>query len=282
MSIELCILASGSGGNCSVLRTPGGVVLIDVGIGPRTTAKRLQGTGVTIADVAAICLTHLDRDHFSPTWVATLIKFGIRIRCHASRVEEVARVAADSRVWELIDPFGEEPFEPIAGLLAHAIRLDHDESGSHGFIVEGFGSRLGYATDLGCVPEHFTDRLEALDMLAIESNYDPRMQLDSERPWFLKQRIMGGRGHLSNEQAFAAICRVLDRAEAAGGKLPAHIVLLHRSRQCNCPHVLQRLFSKDPRIAARLTLAEQHARTEWLRPRDVEPAPGKQLALAWG
>jgi glyoxylase-like metal-dependent hydrolase (beta-lactamase superfamily II) len=68
MSQELCILASGSAGNAAILRTPAGVLLIDAGIGPRTLVKRLDDTGVGLADIRALCLTHLDRDHFSPRW----------------------------------------------------------------------------------------------------------------------------------------------------------------------------------------------------------------------
>ena len=65
MSLELCVLASGSSGNCSMVRAAAGVVLIDAGIGPRTVAKRMIGSGVSLRDVRAICLTHLDSDHFS-------------------------------------------------------------------------------------------------------------------------------------------------------------------------------------------------------------------------
>src|SRR4051794_38160493 len=95
MSLELCILASGSSGNCTVLRTPHGVVLIDAGIGPRTAAKRMDGTGVTVRDVRAICLTHLDRDHFSPYWFDGVLKRGIRLFCHESRVNDLAARAAE-------------------------------------------------------------------------------------------------------------------------------------------------------------------------------------------
>jgi hypothetical protein len=63
--------------------------------------------------------------------------------------------------------------------------------------------------------------------------------------------------------------------------LPDHIVLLHRSRQCNCPNLLRKLFSRDRRIAARLTLAEQYTRSEWLRRKSVAPATGEQLMLAF-
>ena len=125
-------------------------------------------------------------------------------------------------------------------------------------MVDGFGYRIGYATDLGRVPRYFFDRFRDLDCIALESNYDPQMQADSARPRFLKRRITGGHGHLSNLQAFAAIRKLLDRAR----RLPDHIVLLHRSQECNCPDLVRRLFSADQRIASRLTLAQQH---EWGR-----------------
>src|SRR5262249_30759007 len=101
------------------------------------------------------------------------------------------------------------------------------------------------------------------------------------RPWFLKRRIMGGSGHLSNAQALAAIRAILNRCEATGSRLPAHVVLLHRSAECNCPDLLRELFCKDARIAKRLTLAEQSSRTGWLKPSPVAPAIGQQLSLQW-
>src|SRR6185437_10067776 len=91
MSLELCILASGSGGNCSVVRSPAGVMLIDAGVGPRTFGKRAAGTGVSLDDVRAICLTHLDRDHFSFRWLKTIVARQIRVFCDAKRVTELLR-----------------------------------------------------------------------------------------------------------------------------------------------------------------------------------------------
>ena len=284
MSLELCILASGSLGNCSVIRSPVGVLLIDLGIGPRITAKRLNGTGVRVTDIVAACLTHLDSDHFRQTWAPTLIRQQSRLFCHADRKSDLLdQIDPDHHhaVTPLVHCFNGHPFEPLPGLTLEPIHLAHDRAGSHGFVIEGFGCRIGYATDLGRVPTALLDRFCNLDVLAIESNYDPLMQETSDRPWFLKRRIMGGAGHLSNHQALAAIQAILDRAQACDEKLPDHIVLLHRSQECNCPKLLKRLFRKDPRIPQRLTLAEQFERTEWLRPRDVEPAFGEQLLLAW-
>lgn len=279
MSLELCVLASGSGGNCTVVRTPAGVVLIDAGIGPRTAAMRMNGTGATVLDVAAIVLTHLDRDHFSNGWVTTIRRREIRVYCHVDRVPDLLQIC-NGEVPDNIVGF-DGAFEPIAGVRIDPIALAHDREGSHGFLIEGFGCRVGYATDLGRVPAELVERFVGLDVLAIESNYDPLMQDQSPRPWFLKQRIMGGRGHLSNEQALAAVRQILDRCERAGSRLPAHIVLLHRSRQCNCPDLVRKLFSRDARIAPRLTLAEQFERSGWLRVRPAQALVGEQLTLGW-
>jgi phosphoribosyl 1,2-cyclic phosphodiesterase len=280
MLLELCVLASGSGGNCTVVRTPAGLILIDAGIGPRTTAMRLNGTGAHLREVAAICLTHLDRDHFSARWAGFIASRGVRVFCHSDRVDELLE-ALGEELRENIVGF-DETFEPLDGVRLDPISLAHDREGSHGFLIEGFGCRVGYATDLGRVPAELVERFVDLDVLAIESNYDPLMQEQSARPYFLKQRIMGGRGHLSNEQALAAVRQILDRSERCGARLPAHIVLLHRSRQCNCPNLVRELFSRDARIAPRLRLAEQFERSGWLRSRPAPALVGEQLMLGWG
>jgi len=69
MSLEICVLASGSAGNAAILRSPAGILLIDAGIGPRTLAKRLDGTGVRVTDIAALCLTTSTATTFRPTWL---------------------------------------------------------------------------------------------------------------------------------------------------------------------------------------------------------------------
>jgi len=77
--------------------------------------------------------------------------------------------------------------------------------------------------------------------------------------------------------AFAAIRKLLDRAR----QLPDHIVLLHRSQECNCPELVRKLFSTDGRIAPRLTLAQQHERSAWLGRVSRAPCVGEQLTLTF-
>ena len=145
--MELCILGSGSSGNSTVLRVGRSVVLIDAGFGPRTTAQRLAGTGVAVADIAAICLTHLDTDHFNPNWLLTLARQGIRIFCHEGCVPGVLAAAQaydgpalfasprkrpplTPQIRALLQPFTDRPFAPAPGVTFTPLGLAHDEHGS--------------------------------------------------------------------------------------------------------------------------------------------------------
>jgi phosphoribosyl 1,2-cyclic phosphodiesterase len=282
MSMELCVLASGSSGNCSVIRTPAGAFFVDCGIGPRVTAGRLVGTGVSLADVRAICLTHLDRDHLNPAWAATLIHRQITVYCPADRLSELLDAADNPQLRPLVIPFRNEPFEPLPGVTAKTLRLAHDRTGSHAFHFSTEQGSIGYATDLGCVPDTLLEHFCGVDLLAIESNYDPHLQRTSGRPLFLQKRIMGWGGHLSNEQSLKAVKAIFDRCERRGRGLPRQVVLLHRSRQCNCPDLLRNVFAADSRLASRVILSEQFERTEWLSAAKSKPWVGEQLSLSFG
>ena len=151
MSLELCILASGSAGNAAILRSKAGVLLIDAGIGPRTLAKRLDGTGVRPTDIAALCLTHLDRrplfaplgfDPPPPEHPDLLSRQ--QGRCPRPLLPPISCRSYDHSTTTA--------FSPIDGLTCDPIHFAHDRLGSHGFVVDGFGYRIGYATDLGHVP----------------------------------------------------------------------------------------------------------------------------------
>jgi phosphoribosyl 1,2-cyclic phosphodiesterase len=286
MSLDLSILASGSGGNCSVVRTPGGVLLIDAGIGPRTIDRRLAlaECGLRLDQVAGVCLTHLDRDHLSAHFLSWASRRDVPIYCHAEKISHFRQIAARQLVTPNVLTFGDDPFEPVPGLTIDPFPLAHDVEGSHGFVLCTSEHRIAFATDLGRVPVGFVDRLcsdGGLDVLAIESNYCPQMQMASSRPAFLKHRIMGGHGHLSNLQAFTAVKQILDRHERVGHELPASIALLHRSQECNCPDRVREIFSQDARMRSRLVLAEQGEPTGWLRRRSGV-APARQLEFAWG
>ena len=296
--MEICVLGSGSAGNCTVVRLGGGATsggrafLIDAGFGPRTVAQRLSPMGLTLADIDAILVTHLDSDHFRPTWFNALRKHGITLHCHEKHLYHLYQHPAtsgdgiDARQLHragLLNVFGGSGgggfiLSTRDGQAASVrpIALAHDRTGTVGYRIDSPHARLCYATDLGRVPPHLIDAMIDVDLLALESNYDPPMQVASPRPAMLKRRIMGGAGHLSNQQALEAICHAFGRSR----KPPRHVVLLHLSRQCNCPKLVRELFSVQPHIGSRLCLSAQDAATPWLNAADAHvPLPGEQLTM---
>ena len=263
---RLCVLASGSSGNCTVLAFGEGpkarLVLIDAGLSPRQTALRLGDLGFTLRQVTDVLFTHLDRDHCAPAWSQALLSRAT-LRMHKRHMPRARRQHLLYRT--RTELFGEEPFRvPNVGTV-HAALMDHDDLGVAVFRIDLGGHTLGFATDLGCVRDDLTAHLRGVDTLAIESNYDPAMQHASNRPMFLKRRIMGGAGHLSNDECARAV-RAIEPAH--------HVVLLHLSRQCNTP-ALAAAVHDDAGYA--LTVSLQHERTEWIELGGATPPAPKPV-----
>jgi hypothetical protein len=112
------------------------------------------------------------------------------------------------------------------------------------------------------------------------------MQCRSSRPAFLKQRIMGGKGHLSNQQAFDAVQRIAHRSPHGG---PRQVVLLHRSAQCNDPAIVQAVFAQNPgnqdnrgnRRIPGVALTHQRRRSRWFTVTPAAAASAAQFRLAF-
>lgn len=262
MAISFAVLGSGSAGNSTVVTLNGATepvhILIDAGLSPRQTARRLAPFGLTLDDIEDVLVTHFDTDHFHAGWVAAAERFGVTIHAHRRHRHQALRAIGSVRRVRLHEDGPQ--LERCADVTTiESTLLAHDDVGTVGFVIDHAGTRLGYATDLGRVPKALFDRFTRLDALALESNYDVQMQQASARPAFLKRRIMGGAGHLSNDQALDAI------VEMAGASPLQHITLLHLSRQCNCPRLVQRLYGSRARhLLNRLTITNQHEPTPML------------------
>ncbi len=277
---SFCVLGSGSGGNCSVLKIGDKTILIDAGFGPVTTAKRLKSLGIAVHELDGLFLTHLDRDHFRPNWIATLVQWQIPVYIHAWHAADLDRLPKADRLrrHDLVREFDHVDFDLDRGITVSTVRLLHDDKGTTGFHFETAAGRLGFATDLGHVPDELIERFTDVDLLAIESNYDPVLQTGSDRPIFLKRRIMGKAGHLSNEQAYEAIAKIASRSRDG---LPQHVVLLHQSGQCNTPECIRNVFKRDSALARRITLTHQKTRTRWINVSSLPPMQAQQLTLGF-
>ncbi|GJQ30411.1 MAG: metal-dependent hydrolase [Phycisphaerae bacterium] len=256
---SLCVLSSSSGGNCSALlleRDRGrSLVLFDAGLSPRRTRLMLREAGVEGVPIEAIVLTHLDRDHWNPGWLGRA-SIGTCVYLHASHRGRAVRdgvLHPEARLFA-------EPFEPTPGVEVASVVMSHDEAGVAAFrvAVRGLGT-LGYATDVGRVTPGLIDHLADVEVLAIESNYCRAMQVASNRPAYLKARIMGGSGHLSNAESAAAVAEIRPRRQT---------VLLHLSRECNTPQRAAEAHAHGP---APLTIARPDRPTGWV---PLMPSPG--------
>lgn len=268
--LRLCVLGSGSSGNCSALLVESAhgreLWLIDCGLSLRRIRRSLQELGVGDLEPRGILITHLDDDHIGSLSLEALRHIPVFLhRRHLRRAEREGRLFRRTEVFEDSLSLG-------AGLLMHASLAAHDAQGSatmrFAFEHDGHVSELGYATDVGRMTPELVDHLRGVDVLAIESNYCPTMQLESNRPERLKGRIMGGKGHLSNDQCVRAVQEIGPRR---------HVVLLHLSRQCNTPD--RAAAGHDGRGYA-LTVSRHDAATEWIHaPLRVGSARGRVQTL---
>lgn len=269
----LCVLASGSAGNCSVLalrrRGLARAVLLDLGLSPRRTFRLLAEMGLGPHQLDAALVTHLDHDHLHAGW-RTQMPPHARVHMHAAHAD---RTPAGR--WSLAAFDAGFALDP--DLHAHPYLMSHDEQGVATFRLEFTGdlapgrsrAALGFATDVGHVHTGLIDHFRAhdpVDVLAIESNYCPAMQHASARPEFLKQRIMGGRGHLSNQEALSAVLQIEPRE---------HVVLLHLSRECNDPAAVSALHAGADYA---LTITSQLQPSRWVRIGSPEPRTSRPPA----
>ncbi len=242
MSLRFTVLASGSGGNASLVEADGFGLLIDVGLGPRQLAARLTAAGSSWSAVQAVLLTHTHSDHWKDRTLAHLCRRRIPLYCHADCQADLRRFSPafmELASAGLVRPFdaGEE-LVVAQGLGCRPLPLRHDSGATFGFRIEGardlFGqaAAVGYVADLGCWDEALADALADVDLLAVEFNHDLAMELASGRSPRLIDRVLGDEGHLSNTQGAALVRAVLSRSEIGRVR---HVVQLHLSRQCNRP-----------------------------------------------
>ncbi len=222
-SLRLCVLASGSSGNCSWVASDTTAILIDAGLSARQTATRLSEAGGQIDQVQAICVSHEHGDHTVGLRVLHR-RHGIPLYANAGTVDALSRDLTFAALpWKL---FSTGYAFTIGDLAVEPFSVPHDALDPVGFIISNGTSRVGVVTDMGMVTSLIRERLRRCQALVIESNHDVQLLQNAPRPWSLKQRISGRQGHLSNQGA-ASLLR-----EIANPSL-RHVFLAHLSEDCN-------------------------------------------------
>ena len=228
--LHLHVLASGSKGNATVVEGPRGSILVDCGISRRELLRRAAELGVDMSRVQALVLTHEHSDHVR----------GVSVFCNhfdGDLLATAGTVAARSYLAEL--PFSvvshEDEFE-VAGIRVRTFPTSHDVADPIGLRFDCGGDSIGYCTDSGVLTPQALRLLAGVRVLALESNHDKHMLATGPYPGFLKARVAGVGGHLSNEQAAEALPQLV-------GPNTEVVVAMHISQENNRPSTCVRALA---------------------------------------
>jgi phosphoribosyl 1,2-cyclic phosphodiesterase len=234
VAVKLTILGSGSNGNSAYVETVETRVLVDAGFSARQIRQRLAAIGRTPENLNAILITHEHTDHIAGL-AALAEKLRLPVYCNRATMDEIVRILGVKLDFRLFVTGG--GFD-VGDISVETFSIPHDAQDPVGYLLRTSSGNIGFATDLGHVTTVVTNRIRAANVLVLESNHDVKMLQDCpNRPWSLKQRILGRHGHLSNETAAGTAAEIMTDGLR-------HIYLGHLSRDCNKPDLAHRVMTQ--------------------------------------
>ncbi len=196
--MRLISLQSGSNGNCIYVEANGVKLLFDAGISGSQVKERLAQHGRDATAVNAVLISHDHIDHSRRMGVLHR-KFGLPIYATAKTYQAAKRYAL-GEIADLRHFVAGETVQ-IGKVMVETIPTPHDAEDGVVFVVDDGKHRLGILTDLGHVFDGLADVIASLDAVLLESNYDTDMLANGSYPEWLKERIVGPAGHISNVEA---------------------------------------------------------------------------------
>lgn len=231
MSLFITSLNSGSNGNCYYVGNSEEAILVDAGISCKETELRMKRLGLSIEKVKGIFVSHEHADHVRglpvlaakyqvPVYITTSTLRGCRFKLPKPLIKTFR---------------ANEPVQ-IGGLHVTAFAKLHDAVEPHSFVVHNNSVKVGVFTDIGAPCQQLIYHFQQCHAAFLEANYDEEMLDKGKYPYYLKTRIRGGHGHLSNKQALQLFT----------GYKPtymSHLLLAHLSKENNCPKLVKDLFT---------------------------------------
>ena len=250
---QVVMLASGSKGNAALISTDSQRFLVDVGISCRELVKRMQQVGASPEELDGVFVTHEHVDHvkgivtFAKKYQVPLYASQGTWRAVISRYPELNR--ANCRLT------GQRLLVGDVSIACFATSHDAAQPQGYSFLWRSGETKCTYVTDTGFVTPAVREAVQGSDVLVLEANHDVEMLKNGSYPYELKQRILGTRGHLSNNTAGQFLLQL--------EKMPRRIFLAHLSEQNNLPKlaldtVKNILDSKKRLQETRLLVANQH------------------------
>lgn len=232
MSLYITSLNTGSNGNCFYIGNDEDAVLVDAGLSCKETEVRLARLGLSMLKVRAIFISHEHSDHIKGLPVLAK-KYQLPIYITDKTHIRGRQILPQHLVYAFS---GAQPIN-IGSLEIMAFPKLHDAAEPHSFTISYNDIKIGVFTDIGDHCENLIYHFKQCHAVFLEANYDDEMLSKGNYPYFLKRRISGGNGHLSNQKA-------LDLFINHRPDFMSHLLLSHLSRENNCPDLVQRLFNE--------------------------------------
>ena len=228
--MRLCSIASGSSGNCIYVGSADTHLLVDAGISKKRIEEGLSELGLDGDDLSGILVTHEHSDHIQG--------LGVFCRKHAIPIYATRGTIMGIRSCKSLGEMPETLFceiqtdtiLKIGDLRVKPFSISHDANEPTGYRVEKEDKSIAVATDLGIYDDYIVENLKGLNAVVLEANHDVHMLEVGPYPYPLKQRVLGNRGHLSNELSGRLLCDILHDGLQ-------HVVLGHLSKENNFPEL---------------------------------------------
>ncbi len=223
-------ISSGSNGNCYYVGNGEEAVLIDAGISCREFDIRMQRLNLSPGSIKAIFVSHEHSDHIFGLPVISK-KYHLPVYITPA-TRQHGRLKLQE---ELCRSFAAMQPVQIGSLSVLPFTKLHDAADPHSFTIECNGIKIGIFTDLGRVCSNLVGAFRNCHAAFLESNYDEELLANGRYPVYLKNRIRGGQGHLSNVQA-------LELFRQHKSEHLSHLFLSHLSKDNNSPEIAENLF----------------------------------------
>ena len=228
--MRLCSIASGSSGNCIYVGSEATHLLVDVGISGKRTELGLNSLGLSARDLDGILITHEHADHINGLGVIAR-KYGIPIYATPGTIEAILTGGGVGKIdSSLFHEVKEDVKLTIKDLTVNPMRISHDAAQPVAYRISYGNKKVGICTDLGVYNDYTVECLKGMDAVLLEANHDVNMLQVGPYPYYLKQRILGDRGHLSNENSGRLLSRILHDGMQ-------NIILGHLSKENNLPEL---------------------------------------------
>lgn len=208
--LKFALLASGSKGNCCVIKNDNASIIIDCGSSKTHLLQCFEKLQYDYLTCDALFITHTHSDH-----VSQLKMF--------DTIPTFARCEVETSHFTMLESFAKTNVKDIH---IQEIPLSHDAHNTSGYIIQDEDSKLVYVTDTGYIKEEYYEFLQGADYYIFESNHDVQMLMATRRPMYVKQRIIGDFGHLCNEDS----AHILSQLISDNTK---EVVLAHISEEGN-------------------------------------------------